>query len=433
MPVSNLDVSTVLEGLPAEFVQSWSTAIATLTDRELSAMVLRFGFRTGKPESFAAIGRELGENRVRAKAIFTNALGRLGRMEKTRALARYLADLNAALSSGAEAVPSDAARSDQAVAVQHLRRRAPAIEETRYETLNGGSDEDALEIDRGAPAIDAANSDAAAPIGDGDSAVDQDEPADREEEVADEPVSERDALKLVHAADRELARAIEQCFGREDLLAELQRARTRVATGMREIEQTPTVHAVKQVSSPTGKRRGRPANDQETARRAAVLERVQAGEISNAEAATEIGIAYGTWAGWKALYRRRMGEDAVRGRTARSESRPAETSSVRRGRGRPENTVETARRAALLARVNSGEITNAEAAADLGIMVATWASWRSYHAKRAGRPGADDTRVASEPHLEQRLARLEELERFGKELKARLKALLRFVEERAPR
>lgn len=73
---------------------------------------------------------------------------------------------------------------------------------------------------------------------------------------------------------------------------------------MREIKQVP---AAKQVSSPTGERSGRPANVQETARRAAVLERVQAGEISNAEAATEIGIAYGTWASWKALYAKRAG------------------------------------------------------------------------------------------------------------------------------
>jgi hypothetical protein len=41
-------------------------------------VVLRFGFRTGKPDSFAAVGRDLGENRVQAQAIFTNALGRLG-------------------------------------------------------------------------------------------------------------------------------------------------------------------------------------------------------------------------------------------------------------------------------------------------------------------------------------------------------------------
>ncbi len=62
-----------------------------------------------------------------------------------------------------------------------------------------------------------------------------------------------------------------------------------------------------QASSRNGKRRGRPATVQETARRAAVLERVQAGEISHPEAATENGIAYGTWAGWKTLYAKRAG------------------------------------------------------------------------------------------------------------------------------
>jgi hypothetical protein len=133
MTFTNLEppplATTVPDGLPADLAPRWSTAIASLTDRELSAVVLRFGFRTGKPESFAAIGRELGENRVRAQAIFTNALGRLGKMEETRALARYLSDLNAALSDGAEAVPSEAVGSDQGVAVQHLRRRAPVIED----------------------------------------------------------------------------------------------------------------------------------------------------------------------------------------------------------------------------------------------------------------------------------------------------------------
>lgn len=101
------------------------------------------------------------------------------------------------------------------------------------------------------------------------------------------------------AADRELARAIEQCVGREGLLAELQRARTRIAAGMREIEQTPTVPAVQQVSSPTGKRRDGPSNLQETARRAAVLERVQAGELDNAAAARELGTEVGAWGVWE--------------------------------------------------------------------------------------------------------------------------------------
>jgi hypothetical protein len=205
----------------------------------------------------------------------------------------------------------------------------------------------------------AASSDAAAPSRDGDRAVDQDEPADRDEEVADKPVSEKDALELVHAADRELARAIEQCVGREDLLAELQRSRTRIAAGMREIVWAPVVE--KQVSSPTGKRRGRPANVQETARRAAVLERVQSGEISNAEAATEIGIAYGTWAGWKAQHEKRVG--VIPAPIARASVEPT--------------SIPTSK------------------------------------------PGADVAKL---------VARVEELERFGRELQERMRDLLALVE-----
>ncbi|MBK9387317.1 MAG: hypothetical protein IPN34_21080 [Planctomycetes bacterium] len=235
MPVPDLDASTAPDGLPAELAQSWSTATASLTNRELSAVVLRFGFRSGRPESFAAIGREFGADRVRAQAIFTNTIQRLGAQDETRGLARYLADLNAVLSEEEPAVRAS--------------RPVPVIED-----------------------------------------IDEVVPDDGEDEP--EPVSARHALKLVHAADCELARAIEQCVGREDLSAELQRARTRIAAGLREIEQTPPVPAAKQVSSPTGKRRSRPANVQETARRAAVLGRVQAREISNAEAAGEIGIAW---------------------------------------------------------------------------------------------------------------------------------------------
>jgi hypothetical protein len=320
MPVSDLVAPTVPASLPAELSSSWSTAITTLTDLELTALVLRFGFRTGKPESFGMVGGELGVNRVRAQAIFTNALGRLARMEETRALSRYLADLNAALGDGAQVVPTDPAGSEQPAAVQHLRRRAPVIEETRDETLTSGSDEDALEIDRGAPAIDAASSDAVASNGGAEHAADQGASSDEEVATDDKPVSEKDALKLVHAADRELARAIEQCVGREDLLAELQRARTRIAAGMREIEKKPTAPAAKQVSSPTGKRRGRPANVQEAARRAAVLKRVQAGELNNAAAAKGLGISDAAWAAWKSYYLKRTGGKKVtrRGRPTKA-------------------------------------------------------------------------------------------------------------------
>jgi hypothetical protein len=88
VPASDSDLSSVPEGLPAGLASAWSTAITSLTDRELSAVVLRFGFRTGKPESFAVIGRELGANRIRAQAIFRNAIQRLGAQDETRGSSR---------------------------------------------------------------------------------------------------------------------------------------------------------------------------------------------------------------------------------------------------------------------------------------------------------------------------------------------------------
>jgi hypothetical protein len=115
----------------------------------------------------------------------------------------------------------------------------------------------------------------------------------------------------------------------------------------------------------TGKRRGRPANVAETARRAVVLERVQAGEISNAEAATEIGIAYGTWAGWKALYAKRAGVTPAPIARASVEPSPIPT----------------------------------------------------------GKPATDVAGL---------VARVEELERFGSELRERVRALVRLVEGRIP-
>jgi DNA-directed RNA polymerase sigma subunit (sigma70/sigma32) len=86
MPASDLEVSVAPDGLPAELGQSLSTAITTLTDREFSAVLLRFGFSTGKPESFGVVGRELGVNRVRAQAIFRNAIQSLRANDETRGL-----------------------------------------------------------------------------------------------------------------------------------------------------------------------------------------------------------------------------------------------------------------------------------------------------------------------------------------------------------
>ncbi|MBK9387354.1 MAG: hypothetical protein IPN34_21270 [Planctomycetes bacterium] len=322
-------------------------------------MVLRFGFRTGKAESFAAIGRELGANRIRVQAVFRNAIQRLGAQDETRGLARYLADLNAVLS---EEEPAEIAS-----------RPVPVIEEV--DEVEPDKGEDAPEPTREVPVREDAN--AVSPEA---AAVDQ-----------DEPVSERDALKLVRAADRELARAIEECVGREDLLAELQRARHRIAAGLREIELASVEKPVVVVS---GKRReGRPFNVVENERRAALLTRLVAGEITNAEAAAELGIKASAWSSWKVLHRKRMAAVEAPGGADRSPER----TSVRRGRGRPANVQETARRAAVLERVLAGEISNAEAATELGINLGTWGAWKSGYMKRTGIVRAPIARASVEP------------------------------------
>ncbi len=73
---------------------------------------------------------------------------------------------------------------------------------------------------------------------------------------------------------------------------------------MREIEQA---SVEKPVALVTGKRRdGRPFNVAENERRAALLARLVAGEITNAEAAAELGIKASAWSSWKVLHRKRM-------------------------------------------------------------------------------------------------------------------------------
>jgi hypothetical protein len=179
-------------------------------------------------------------------------------------------------------------------------------------------------------------------------------PATRQPPPSRKPTAPQLPPRLPRRADRELAAL-------DHLAPAPQLTRTRIAAGLRELEQTPTVPAAKQVSTPTGKRRGPPENVQETARRAAVLERVQAGEISNAEAATEIGIPYGTWAHWKALYAKRAG--VIPAPIARASVEPT--------------SIPT------------------------------------------GKPAADVAKL---------VARVEELERFGREMRERVLALVRLVE-----
>jgi hypothetical protein len=141
------------------------------------------------------------------------------------------------------------------------------------------------------------------------------------------------------------------------------------------------------------RRDGRPFNVAENERRAALLARLVAGEITNAEAAAELGIKTSAWSSWKVLHRKRMAAAEAPGGADRSPER----TSVRRGRGRPENVQETARRAAALERVQAGELTNAEAATELGINLGTWGAWKSGYVKRAGVIPAPIARASVEP------------------------------------
>ncbi|MBK9386610.1 MAG: hypothetical protein IPN34_17495 [Planctomycetes bacterium] len=111
-------------------------------------------------------------------------------------------------------------------------------------------------------------------------------------------------------------------------------------------------------------------------------------------------------------------------------------------RGRPENVQETARRVAMLGRVQAGEISNAEAAKELGISYTAWSGCKANYGKRNGVVVAEPRKVgtrakaivpAPTSDLRELVARFEVLERFGIELKARLRGLVRFVEKRAPR
>ncbi|MBK9387950.1 MAG: hypothetical protein IPN34_24295 [Planctomycetes bacterium] len=389
-PASELELSLAPEGLPAELLPLWSRAVAALTESELVAVVLRFGFRTGKPETFVAIGRELGVNRVRAQAIFTNALGRLGRLEGTRALARYLANLNAVLSDGAErepvrSSPQQAARYEDPFAAQPFRAQPPLINASREELAAEPLVEDVRVFDRGAKPSEPSIAVAIAPNDDG--------PNDDGEALieAEEPVSEKEALALVRAADRELARAIESCAGREDLVSALQRARNRIAAGMREIELASPKPVVPPSSHPqaehaptsAGERRGRPANVQENARRAAVLERVQAGALTNAEAAKELGLTYGAWAGWKANHQKRAGV-IVPASSARVSAAPAP---IPKGKRAPGRLVDA---------------------------------------------GTTPTSATSESDLAKLLAEQRELERFGIELRERVRAMIALVSRWLP-
>ncbi|MBK8232980.1 MAG: hypothetical protein IPK72_20950 [Candidatus Eisenbacteria bacterium] len=71
----------------------------------------------------------------------------------------------------------------------------------------------------------------------------------------------------------------------------------------------------------------------------------------------------------------------------------------------------------MLERVQRGELDHDEAAAELGIKLTAWNSWRAYHSKRQGHPAVAPSAT-----------RLSDFERFGRELKQRVRAMLELVE-----
>ncbi len=89
----------------------------------------------------------------------------------------------------------------------------------------------------------------------------------------------------------------------------------------------------------------------------------------------------------------------------------------------------------MLGRVQAGELNNAAAAKALGIKVGAWGVWKSGYQRRTG-----STKVARrgrqqmtpENPLAGLLAQLEGLQRFGEELRDRVRAMAELVEGRFP-
>jgi hypothetical protein len=376
---------------------AWTAALSLLTEREAAVLSLRRGALGGPHQSFAALAKQLGMSRQRAYQLYERAMGVLRNREETQELAARLAPMPEAI--------------------------GPVGEET----------ESSAELD----VVDSA-------------------PSERDVEIA---------MKLVAEAERELGAALEACrdSGDHELVAALGSGRTVVATHLRELGLAATPPgpplAIHRDGTDHDKavrfaRRypGRPARDPSLPKRGrgrpvdparlAMLERVHRGELDHATAAAELGLKRPAWTQWVAYHEQK----AVGSAEAPREITRASVEPAGKGRGgRPFNVEKNARRAALLARLNAGELTNAEAAAELGIKVSAWSSWKGLHRKRmgaeprkmagnaarAGKRGRpeDKAEIGGAGDLAQRLARLDQLERFGRELKQRLRDLVRLVDQ----
>lgn len=157
--------------------------------------------------------------------------------------------------------------------------------------------------------------------------------------------------------------------------------------------------------------------------------------------AKALGLTPGVWGLWRARHAKGPGAGKPGAKKRAKAS----------GRGRKADAAETARRVAMLERVQAGELNNAAAAWELGRNLGTWAVWKSGYLTRSGggakpaarrgrppgsarrpRPPAKATTRASAPtdFLAGVVAQLEGMQRFGKELRERTRAMIDLVERR---
>ncbi|MBL8899360.1 MAG: hypothetical protein JNM84_17115 [Planctomycetes bacterium] len=413
----------------------WFTALESLGELELAALVGRFGIGKKRSRSMEALLRERNASRSELERASHRALEQLARDERTRPLVVYFEELEQAPPAPAEVANEDSPRAILA---------APSPDAVEVEELAVGPTEDAVP-----------------------------EPSeDAEAEPLPEELDASGALVEVQAADRALAEALAHCEEQDfSLMMALRQSRAAVSVALRELGQVvdseagtrherPAVvaDATDEVVRESGnalpwdveaadagdgtastatairparpakesyiERRGRKENVVETARRRAMLDRVLAGELSNAEAALELGLSPGTWSNWKSYYSKRAGL-STRRRASSSEPTISLVPEAPRSRRSPlsENFEQ---RVAVLQRFRAGEITNAQAASELGLLRETWDAWKSSYTKRTGLTQEPPPPVI--PHaaddggaLERLAARLHRLESHQNELERRLR------------
>lgn len=346
--------SSAPQGLPFELMSPWFAALELLGEEELVVVVRRCGLDRRPRRSFEAIGAELGARAADVEAAYELALGRLAGDERTRPLVEHFATSGEATQEHEE--------SEELVAVEG--ESGPLSSEPAKETgedLGAGLEEEVIDASTALAAVLAA-----------DGALDEALAACDGESSPGLVMTLRQARVAVAVARRELERTIEQ----EHAALVADQASSRASS---------TSAPSHEVQEPTSakERRGRKPDLVETARRRAVLDRVLAGELSNAEAAEELGLRPSAWSVWKSVYSRRVGLPTQRGAARSGVLEPAPPRPRARGTRKPESP-ETRRRVAVLERFRAGELTNAQAASELGLRRSTWDAWKSYYIKRTG-------------------------------------------------